>query len=466
MGCVAAMADRSMTSRGMMPDGAREGPAAMQEAEDSLPHELADRFTQPFARFLKIEAATGGLLLLATLAALILSNSAWSEPFLAFWETPLGLRVGTLEFSRSFRHWINDGLMTVFFFVVALELKRELILGELKSLRLAMLSMAGAVGGMLVPATIYFAFLNGQIGAHGWGTVIATDTAFVVGCLALLGARVPASLRLFLLSLAIFDDIGAILVVAVGYGETLNWAALAMVTLAIVVALAVSRVGIRSGLVHFNLGLLIWLCFDASGVHPTFTGVVLGLMASTRGWVSDDRLRAIFQRVLTYPRGDHWSGDTIDRRDLKRAGIAATEVLSPVEQLEMTLHPLAGFVIMPLFAFANAGVVISGADFAQPVAVAICVGLVLGKPIGIITFSWLAVRLGIATRAGDLSWPFMAAGGMLCGIGFTMSLFVAGMAYEQSMLGPAKVGILVASAAAAGAGMLTLFWLASAKRAR
>ena len=429
-----------------------------------LPPEMADRFTRPFARFLKIEAAAGLILLLATLAALILSNSAWSTPFLAFWETPIGLHFGSLDFTRSLRHWINDALMTLFFFVVALELKRELILGELRNLRMAALSFAGALGGMLVPAAFYLALMTGQPGMHGWGTVMATDTAFVIGCLALFGPRIPPTLRLFLLSLAIFDDVGAILVVAIGYGDALNWGALALGLLGLAVVAGTARIGIRSVPVFFLLGGMIWLCFDASGVHPTIAGVVLGLMTPTRGWVSDERLRAVLGRVLSYPIGDRWSGDTTERRDLRRAGTAATEALSPVERLEMMLHPWVGFAIMPIFALANAGVAISGAHVGQPVSVAIFAGLVFGKPIGVLTFSWLAIRFGLATRAPGLSWPLLAAGAFLTGIGFTMSLFIAGLAYAPAMLDAAKVGILTGSVASAAGGVLMLAWLTTRKR--
>jgi NhaA family Na+:H+ antiporter len=437
----------------------------MHQDNAGLPPEVADRFTEPFARFLKIEAAAGGALLLATVAALVLSNSAWSTPFLGFWETPIGLHFGSLDFTRSLRHWINDALMTLFFFVVALELKRELVLGELQNLRVAALSFAGGLGGMLVPAALYLALMKGQPGMHGWGTVMATDTAFVIGCLALFGSRLPPSLRVFLLSLAIFDDVGAILVVAVGYGTTLNWGALALATLGLAAVAASARLGIRSVPIYFLLGGVIWFCFDASGIHPTITGVMLGLMTPTRVWVSDARLRGILDRVLSYPKGEHWTGDTADRQDLRRAGTAVTESLSPVERLELMLHPWVGFAIMPIFALANAGVVISGADFGQPVSLAIFAGLAFGKPIGVLTFSWIAVRLGLATRALDLSWPLLAAGGLFTGIGFTMSLFIAGLAYAPAMLSAAKIGILGGSAVSAAAGFLMLMWLTSRKEA-
>jgi NhaA family Na+:H+ antiporter len=430
----------------------------------NLPSEMADRFTEPFARFLRIESASGLLLLFSALAALSLANSPWSTGFLAFWETPIGLHFGPLEFSRSLRHWINDGLMTFFFFVIALELKRELVLGELRSFRIAALPFAGALGGMIVPMSIYLAFMTGQPGAHGWGTVIATDTAFMLGCLALFGSRIPPSLRLFLLSLAIFDDIGAILVVALGYTAAPNWAALALGMLGFAIVAGAARLGIRNIPVYFLFGGMIWLCIDASGIHATIAGVVLGLMTPTRVWVSDVRLRAILSRVLSYPGGEHWSGDTADRRDLRQAGRAVTESLSPVEQLEMMLHPWAGFLIMPIVALANAGVAFSSADIGQPLFVAILAGLVFGKPIGVLLFSWLAVHLGFATLAPSVSWAYLVAGAFLTGIGFTMSLFIADLAYDPTMLDAAKIGILTASVISAAAGLLLLSWLAHRKK--
>ena len=427
----------------------------------NMPYEAADRFTKPFARFLAIEAAAGGLLLLAVLLALISANSPWAEAFLAFWETPIGLTFGALDFTRSLRHWINDALMTLFFFVISLELKREIVLGELRDPRLAGLPLAGALGGMVVPVLLYLALMNGQPGIQGWGTVMATDTAFVIGCLALFGSRIPPTLRLFLLSLAIFDDVGAILVVAFGYGEAMNWIALGLGLLGLGVVGAFSRFGVRSVVVYFLLGGVIWLCFDASGIHATIAGVILGLMTPTHVWVSDTRLRAVLGRVLAYPVGEHWSGDTEDRHDLRLAGRAVTEALSPVERLEIMLHPWVGFAIMPIFALANAGIAIHSADFGQAVSVAIIVGLVLGKPIGVFGFSWLAVRSGLAVLGPGLSWGFVAAGAFLTGIGFTMSLFIAGLAFEPAMLNAAKLGIFAGSALAAVIGGLTLFRLTS-----
>ena len=314
----------------------------MHEGSTDLPPEIADRFTKPFARFLKIKIATGMMLFLAAASALILSNSAWSAPFSAFWEISLGLHFGSLDFTRSLRHWVNEGLMTLFFFVVALELKRALVLGKLRVLRVVALSLAGAAGGMLVPAVLDLALMNNPLGVQSWGTVVATDTAFVIGCLALLGSRIPPSLRLFLLSLAIFDDVGAILVVAVSYGDAPNWAAVGLAAFGLIATLGAALIGIRNAVVYCLLASMIWLCLDASGINPTLTGVALGLMTSTHGWVSNDRLHAILERVLAYPRGEHWSEDTDDRRDLQRAGVAIAETLSPRRAAGNVAAPLGG----------------------------------------------------------------------------------------------------------------------------
>jgi NhaA family Na+:H+ antiporter len=436
----------------------------MSPESSQLPREIADRFTGPFARFLKVESATGVLLLLATAVALILSNSPLAAVSSKFWETPVGLHFGALDFTRSLRHWINDGVMTLFFFVVALELKRELVHGELRSVRTAAFSFAGALGGMLVPAGVYLALMHDEPGVRGWGTVMATDTAFVIGGLALLGSRIPSSLRLFLLSLAIFDDVGAILVVAIGYGGALSWTALAVVAALVVAVLVGTRIGIRGVAVYVFLGAGLWLALDASGIHPTLAGVILGMMTPAREWVSNERLHAIFERVLSHPKGRRRSGNTTDRADLQRAGLAAREALSPVERLEMRMHPWSGFVIMPVFALANAGVTISWTKIGDPVTGAVVAGLVLGKPVGVVSLSWLAVRLGVATRPNSLKWSVLAAGSLLTGIGFTMALFIAGLAFGPDMLGAAKVGILGAFAVAGTAGLLMLFWLTSIRR--
>ncbi len=421
-----------------------------------LPTELVDRLAEPFTRFLRIEAAGGAVLLLFAIAALALSNSPWARLISEAWEAQAGLQFGSLEFTRSYRAWINDGAMTLFFFLVALELKRELVLGELSNPRMAALSIAAAVGGMLVPAALYVLLLWGHPGQIGWGTVMATDTAFVIGCLALLGSRIPQSLRVFMLSLAIVDDIGAILVVAVGYSSHIAWGALALAAVGLALVRAMALIGVRTFPVYFMLGSLVWLAVDASGIHATITGVILGLMTPARRWVSDKRLYAILDRVVAHPEADAGSEDTKDRRSLQMAEIAARESLSPVERLEIGLHPWVGFVIMPLFAFANAGLPLSFGELTNPVTLAVFAGFAIGKPIGVLGFSWLAERTGIALRPPDLSWRLLAGGGLLAGIGFTMALFIANLAFDKSLIDGAKLGIFLASVFSALAGLAML----------
>ncbi len=421
-----------------------------------LPKEHIDWIFHPFSRFFKIEVAAGIVLLLSTLLALSLANSPLRESFNDLWRVPLGINIGTLSFERSLHAWINDAVMTLFFFLIALELKRELVLGELRNTRLAMLSISAAVGGMLVPALVYLSFQYGELGQHGWGTVMATDTAFVIGCLALLGTRIPKSLRIFMLSLAVVDDIGAIIVVAVGYGSNINGPAIGLALLGFMVVKVMAFTGIRSMALFFIVGILIWLAVDASGIHPTVTGVILGLMTPTTKWITDDRLHTILDCVVAYPPGDHWSGDTLDRKALKTAEAAAREALSPVERLEMMLHPWVGFLVMPLFALANAGVPFTGVNIASPLTMAVFLGFVIGKPLGVFLFSWAAVKSRIAKLPPNLNWQMILGGGMLAGIGFTMALFIADLAYAPAQINAVKLGILSASVFSALLGYLVI----------
>lgn len=434
----------------------------MNESLSRLPRVPADRLTKPFMRFLRIEAMAGAVLLLSTLLALVLANSPWSPSFLALWDIHAGIRLGDVEISRSLKHWINDGLMTLFFFVIALELKRELVLGELRDPRVAALPVAAAVGGMLAPVTVFLLILGNAAGASGWGTVMSTDTAFVIGCLAVLGSRIPQDLRLFLLSLAIFDDVGAILVVTVGYGSALNLPALVVAGAGLVAVAAIARLGVRSIPVYFAMGGGIWLAFDASGIHATVTGVILGLMTPARSWVSDRRLHAILDRVIAYPPGDHWSSDAAARHDLNKAGIATREALSPIERLEIALHPLVAFGILPLFALANAGVPMVPARSDPTVMTAIFMAFVAGKPVGVILFSFLAVKSRLGIRPTELSWGLLVAGSLLTGIGFTMALFIAELSFNADLLNSVKLGVLAASATSAVLGLLILTCLTSA----
>ena len=435
-------------------------PASFRGNLDRLPKEPVDRFFRPFARFLRVEAGGAAVLFACAVAALVLSNSRWADPFQHIWELRVTLSIGPLELGRSVRGWINDALMTLFFFLVSLELKRELVLGELKSLRMAALSVAAAAGGMLVPAGVYLALQFGQPGAGGWGTVMATDTAFALGCLSLLGERIPQSLRVFMLSMAVIDDLGAVVVVAIGYGHEVSWVALALGALAVVAVRVMALLGVRSVTLYVLMGAAVWLAVDASGIHATITGVILGLMTPARRWVDDDRLYAILDRVISHPaEQDLGSGDTKDRETLRLAEIAARESLSPVERLEMGLHPWVVFIIMPLFALANAGVALSLADMFDSLTLAVFLGFALGKPIGVLGFTWIAVRLGIARRPDDLEWGLVAGGALLAGIGFTMALFIANLAYSEDLIGSAKLGIFLASVFSALVGLAVLVWL-------
>jgi NhaA family Na+:H+ antiporter len=428
-------------------------------AEPRLPAEPIDRLIDPLVRFLHVETASGVVLLVFTVTALILANSPVSEGFLAFWKTSLGFSVGSFEMSHSLRHWINDGLMVVFFFVVGLEVKRELALGELQELRTAILPIAAALGGMAAPAAVYLALQWGQPGQRGWGIPMATDIAFVVGCLAVLGRRVPRGLRVLLLSLAIADDIGAILVIAIGYTSSINLLALGGGILELGFVILLARIGMRSTPVYVLIGIGIWFGFHESGVHATIAGVILGLLTPARPRVSKGLLARFVHRLGAFLQGDSWE-DAHERQAVPwSVEQSARETISPLERLETALHPWVSFAIMPLFALANAGVPIRAGAVRDSVAVAVIAGLVVGKPLGITLFSWLAVRSGLAKLPEGVSWGVETAGGVLAGIGFTMSLFIAGLALSDAMLDAAKVGILAASMLCAVSGTSLLFWL-------
>lgn len=434
------------------------GDQADQKDLSKLPKQPLDHLARPFNYFLELHAASSGMLLLATLAALVLSNSPWRDGFLGIWEVDAGFRAGTFEFSRTWQEWINDALMTFFFFLVALELKRELVLGELKHPRLAALSIAAALGGMVVPAGLYLLLQTGGPAQAGWGLVMATDTAFVIACLALLGTRIPQSLRVFILSLAIVDDIGAILVVAVGYSDDLAWVMLGLSVLGFLLIRVMALLGVRTFPPFLIAGGIVWLAVDASGIHATITGVILGLMTPARRLVSDKRLYAILDKVVAHPARDAGSGDTRDRNTLQKAEVAARETLSPLERLEIALHPWVGFAIMPLFALANAGLSVDLDAIDGGITTAVFISFILGKPVGILVFSWLAVITGIALRPDELNWKLMAGGGMLAGIGFTMALFIAHLSLPIDQLNSAKVGILLASVGSAIGGIAVLLW--------
>jgi NhaA family Na+:H+ antiporter len=417
-----------------------------------LPETPIDRLTLPLRRFLHVEAASGFVLLVASCAALALANSPLAEPFLAIWKTRVRFGIGAFELEGPLKHWINDGLMAVFFFVIGLEVKREVALGELRDAKRAALPIAAALGGMIAPAAIYLALQWGEPGARGWGIPMATDIAFVVGALALLGQRVPPSLRVFLLSLAIADDIGAILVIAIGYSAELSlaWLGAGLTGIGLVAGLA--RLGVRSVGVYTLCGAGIWLAFHESGVHATIAGVILGMMTPARSFLRPSAAGAIFQRAAEFLRG----GGAAPVDAALGVESVARESVSPLERLESLLHPWVSFAVMPVFALANAGVAIHVADFGDPVAIAVAAGLVVGKPLGILLASRLAIALGIARLPEDLDWSLLAGAGLLAAIGFTMAIFIAGLALDAGALDTAKVGILAASALGGIAGMLVL----------
>ena len=425
----------------------------------TFPDQPIDRLVAPLTRFLHVEAAGGLVLLACTVVALVLANSPLGDGYLAFWSTRVGFTVGGFELIHSLKHWINDGLMAVFFFVIGLEVKRELVLGELRDPRRAVLPIAAAIGGMLVPAAVYLALQAGEPGQRGWGIPMATDIAFVVGCMAILGSRVPAMLRVFLLSLAIVDDIGAILVIAIGYTEDLSFAMLLLGFAGIGAIWAVTRLGVRSYGVLGTMGILVWLAFHESGVHATIAGVILGLMIPAHSYISTGGMASIIDRASDVLHGGAWDGEAHRGAKVRRFQRAARESISPLEYLEDLLHPWVSFTIMPVFALANAGVQVELADLGNPVATAVMAGLFLGKPVGIVLFSWLAVKLVLKALPEGLTWSIVAGGGFLAGIGFTMALFIAGLAMADDLLDAAKVGVISGSVLAAAVGMTLLVFV-------
>jgi NhaA family Na+:H+ antiporter len=429
---------------------------AQEKAGDLVPREPIHKVIEPVQRFLHVEAASGVLLLVCTAIALILANSAASEWYTAIWKTKVGFAFGDFSMMYSLQHWINDGLMAIFFFVVGLEVKREMVLGELRDAKRAALPVAAAIGGMVVPALVYLAFQGSGEAARGWGIPMATDIAFVVGCMAVLGPRVPRILRVMLLSLAIVDDIGAILVIAVGYTESLNITALLLAFAGLAVVYGLGRAGVRSFGIYAILGVLVWFGFHESGVHATIAGVLMGLLTPARSYLGENTISQMFQRADKTLHGGDWVNMHHRSDTVRKFTDSLREVISPLEYLEGTLHPWTSFVIMPIFALANAGVAFSMGDFGEPVAIAIMAGLVIGKPVGILLMSFLAVKLVTKTLPEGLTWSAMVGGGFLSGIGFTMALFISGLALSGPVLQTAKVGVLGASLIAAVIGMAIL----------
>ncbi len=425
---------------------------------------------RPMRRFADTEAAGGVAMLVMAIVALVWANSAFADSYVELWETLVSFRVGELiHIDLDLRGWVNDLAMAFFFFVVALEIKRELVRGELRDPRAAALPALAAVGGMIVPAAIFALFNIGGAGADGWGIPMATDIAFAVGVLSLLGRRLPVSLVVFLLTLAIVDDLGAIVVIAVFYTSNLSFGWLAIGIGCIIGAVVLNRADVRSMVPYFLLATFCWLALHESGVHATLAGVAFGLATPSHAFVRaplfGPHARELVTRVETaHAARRQDSGDdeeALEADALNELITLSAESQPPLDRLEHRLLPWTTFVIVPIFALANAGVRVSWNDltssFSEPVTLGVMLGLVIGKPVGIMLFSALAVQMGIGRRPAGATWSQVMGVAMLGGIGFTVALFVTELAFEPGLLAnQAKIGILAASTVAGVAGYLFL----------
>lgn len=389
---------------------------------------------QPFHAFFRLEAAGGILLILATVAALAWANSAAAPGYRALWEMELSFTLDGRGLSKDLAHWINDGLMAVFFFLVGLEIKRELLGGELAEPRQAALPAMAALGGVVVPALLFLAITGGGEGARGWGIPVATDIAFALGALATLGRRAPLGLKVFLTALAIVDDLVAVLIIALFYTAEVAGPALGVAAFLLLAMVGAGRAGLRAGWIYLVLAFGVWLAVLQSGVHATVAGVLAALAVPH-----------------ARPRGPEAPG-------AEEQGAPQPSLL---ERLEHGLQPWVAFVILPLFALANAGIALDAEGLGRivhPVSVGVIVGLVVGKQVGVTVFAWLAVRTGIAVLPAGVTWGHIYGVSWLCGIGFTMSLFIANLAFPAGeALDAAKIGILAGSTLAGLAGWAILW---------
>ena len=407
-------------------------------------------FGRAFLHFAGTEAASGAVLVIAAAVGLVWANSPWSESYTDLWHTEIAIRVGSAALELDLHHWINDGLMALFFLVVAVEIKREVLEGELGDRRTAALPVLAAIGGMVVPASIFLAVVGTGEGSRGWGIPMATDIAFALGVMALVGRSLPGSLRLFLLTLAIVDDIGAIIVIAVFYSEGLapTWLAVALVVTVAVYALR--RAGVSATPIFVALGIALWYAVHESGVHATIAGVVMGLLAPARPSLDREILIGRFDDLV----------DVFSPAAAQQASRVAKRSVSEIEWLEHLLHPWTSFLIVPLFALANAGVAISGGfgdAIGSRVGVGVMLGLLVGKPVGILFFSWIATRIGIASLPTDATRSQLVGVAVLGGIGFTVSLFVTGLAYPAGQnADDSKLAVLVSSVLASVIGAVVI----------
>lgn len=417
-------------------------------------HRVVRRLIAPVQAFLQIEAASGIALMIATAIALLWANSPWAGSYHHLWHTPVSVGFGDHAFTAPLHFWVNDVLMAIFFFLVGLEIRREIHAGELSDLRRATLPLAAALGGMLLPAGIYAALNYGRSGIHGWGVPMATDIAFAVGVLALLGPRVPPALRILLLALAVIDDIGAIVVIAVFYTDGVAASGLAIAGAGCLLILLLQRIGLRRAWHYIPAGMVVWAGLYQSGVHPTLAGVIVGLMTPARAWLGAEGFAAQ-AGPLVAEAGKQPAHELLAIVD--EVGRLRREAVPPTQYLVHHLHKLVAFGIMPLFALANAGVSLGGADLSGDglaVFLGITAGLVIGKTLGIFVACRLSTALGLCALPRDARWTGVWLVGMTGGVGFTMSLFVAQLAFAPgALLETAKLAILIGSTVAAVIGL-------------
>ncbi len=429
---------------------------------------LAAILLRPFSRFFATSAKGGGLLILAAALAVVIANSSLAHLYHSLWEVPIGFSAGGYGFELDLHHWINDGLMAIFFFLVGLEIKREVLSGELSSLSGALLPVAAALGGMILPALIYTGFNLGGHGQHGWGIPMATDIAFSLGVLALLKGRVPTPLVIFLTALAIVDDLGAILVIALFYSTGVHPVPLAGALGLLALSYAFNRAGVRTTLPYVLIGIVIWLLMFRSGVHATVAGVLLAMtIPLSRKLKHGEFVSKVLGELNCVDEGCFIPRPDEAGMEQEQSVIAAIEdachdAEAPLQHIEHHLQPWVTYAILPLFAFANAGVTLGGGKMAalalNTVTVGIIIGLFLGKQIGIFTFSFLAVKSGLARLPNGVGWRQLYGVAILGGIGFTMSLFIAALAFhgDKALLDAAKTGIIYASVISAVIGYLFL----------
>ena len=429
---------------------------------------LVRRIVYPLQEFLRAEAFSGILLMFVTLVALAWANSPWAENYVETWNTVLTVQIGAFGISKAAILWINDGLMAIFFFVVGLEIKRETLSGELSTFRSAAFPVMGAIGGMVVPAGIFVLLNLGQESFDGWGIPMATDIAFAIGILSLLGPRVPISLKLFLVAYAIVDDIGAVMVIALFYTSELNLLSLWIALLVFGVLLILNALRMRNILVYAIFGLIMWVAFLKSGVHATVAGILLAVAIPARSKISESEFVSSTDSILGELHATHTAKmppiEHFEEEDFQAAvrtiEINCEEVRSPLHRLEHALHPWVAFAIMPVFALANAGILINAElteGFSNPLTWGIILGLVVGKPVGIVLFTVIASVTRLARKPAAYSWVQLIGATFLGGIGFTMAIFIANLAFAGSTFLPqAKLAILCASLLAGILGYLLL----------